>query len=394
MYIKKIKQTVPKPNAQLLRNFSKNAIVRTAINLVKEGVLKRPWRIVSIGDNEYKEYTDIVTKIINNPNKDDDYDSFFGAILEDSIVGDCMAFEKARAGGGRPLFLFPIDGMTIKMVVNNDNYKYAQEINGKDKYFTSDEIAYIKRVNRTDSPFGLGVLETAFNYINALTNTFEYSSEVASNALPKYVLNIGKEAGQKLEEYRIYFMNECMGENTVPIISSDGVQSAQISPISEDATFIKYQSFLIAIISYCFGVPAELLGIEKANDRSTSQDTYNELLEYGVKPYCRLIEKAINKHVIGELGLGKYIRFEFIYEQTLEEKQKMTDIVTKQFMSDLISINEARKMLNIPPSNNKYADYHISEMKARINDEIGMDGYNGVGNDRYDDKVTDNKLNQ
>lgn len=383
------RQNLPKPNAVMLRRFSNNPVVRMIVNLIEDGLLKRDWEIVSKTDQPVNiNQKEIVCNILNHPNSQDDYDSFFRAILEDSLVGDCMCFEKAFAGNPqRPLWLFPVDGMTIDMVINTDEFKYAQ-LNGADRrYYDANRLAYIKRVNKTNTPFGLSPLETAFAYIAALTNTFEYSAEVSSNALPKYVLNIGKEAGAKIDEFRGYFINDCMGQVSLPIVATDQIQSAQISPISEDACFMGYQEFLISIIAYTFGVPSDLVGVAKSKDRSTIADKLQLFEESALKPYAKLIEKAVNRHVIEELGYD--VKFRYIWAETLDDKQKRITLVTSKVTAELITLDEGRVELGYSPLNTKYSQSTISLCKALINEDHQINGFNGVGTvkDKSDSKT-------
>lgn len=369
------RQPMPKPNAQTLRNFSENTVVRMVLNIIIDGLIRRQWRLVDTNGSDNVEAKAIVTEILKNPNGDDDYDSFFTAILEDSLVGDCMCFEKAKGGNPqKPLFLFPIDGMTMDVVIGDTQWKYSQMQNGERKFYDSSLVAYIKRRSRTNTPFGLSPLETSFQYIAALTNTFGYSSEVASNALPKYALNlVGGSAGQKLDEVRNYFVNDCMGEVSIPILNADKMESAQIAPISEDATFMKYQSFLMAIISHEFGVPGELIGVEKANDKSTTQDKQLELIENALKPYARLLEKAINKHVIEALGYP--LRFEIIWEETLKDKQMKSEMISNQYQQDIITLNEARAALGLPQLDEEWSNDRITVYKAKVNEKYGINGF-------------------
>lgn len=393
--VRKVKTRIPKKNAMRLRMFSESPVVRQVINLVKDGVLKLDWKVVPLDETTpglYAKEVEIVKNIITCPNNEDDYKSFWGAVLEDSLVGDCMCFEKARAGNpARPLFLFPVDGLSIDLMINNKDKKYAQIVEGQTKYFSADEIAYVKRQNRTNTPFGLSPLEVSWGHINALTNTFEYAADTASNAVPKYMVNIGKDLANKMDEFKTYFRNECMGEANIPILATDKIESVQLAPISEESLFMKWQTFVATFISHEFGVPAQFIGLEKSSDRATWADKYEQFAENALKPYAELIEKAINVHVIRYLGLQDKVKFQFIWEDSLDQKERMSSMIVKQWSLDLITANEARSILGLEPFEDM-GDDRISVYKGKVNQEYGINGYNGVGNDRYTDKVTDNKL--
>lgn len=393
--VTKVKTRLPKRNATRLRYFSETPVVRQVINMVKDGVMKLDWKVVPIDETVpdlYAKEIEAVKNIITHPNNEDDYKSFWGAVLEDSLVGDCMCFEKARAGTPeRPLFLFPVDGLTVDLMVNDKTNRYAQSVDGQVRYFTSDDIAYVKRQNRTNTPFGLSPLEVSWGHINALSNTFEYAAETASNAVPKYILNIGKDLASKIDEFKTYFTNECMGEANIPIVATDALDSKQIAPVSEEALFMKWQTYVATFIAHEFGVPAQFIGLEKSSDRATWADKYEQFLENAIKPYAELIEKAINIHVIQYLGWQDKVKFQFVWEDSLDQKERKASMIVKQWSLDLLTANEARVSLGLNPLE-EFGDDRISIYKGKVNQEYGINGYNGVGNDRYKDKVTDNKL--
>lgn len=395
--VTRVKTRLPKKNAFKLRMFSESPVVRQVLNLVKDGVLKLNWKVVPLDETTpdlYQREIEIVKNIITAPNNEDDYKSFWGAVLEDSLVGDCMCFEKARAGNpNRPLFLFPVDGLSIDLMVNDKKNKYAQSVEGKIKYFTTDDIAYVKRQNRTNTPFGLSPLEVSWGHINALTNTFEYAADTASNAVPKYMVNIGKDLANKMDEFKSYFYNECMGEANIPVLATDKIESVQLAPVSEEALFMKWQTFVATFISHEFGVPAQFIGLEKSSDRATWADKYEQFAENALKPYAELIEKAINVHIIRFLGYQDKIKFQFIWEDSLDQKERMSSMIVKQWSLDLLTANEARVALGFDPIE-EYGDDRISIYKGKVNQEYGINGYAGVGQDRYADKVTDNKLEE
>ena len=129
----------------------------------------------------------------------------------------------------------------------------------------------------------------------------------------------------------------------------------------------------MGIIAYSFGVPADFIGISKSNDRSTLLEKLQLMNENGVKPYLKLIEKAVNKHVIGELGYN--LRFQFIREETLDEKQKKVTLVTTQVDHELITIDEARDKLGYKPLNTEFSSETITVYKAKVNDKFGINGF-------------------
>lgn len=380
------KITPPKPDALLLRNWSKtNPIVRRCINIIKDKLVRQPYEFTNKDIGDTSDYSDIIkslNNVLERPNNIDDRRSFFSAIDEDLVSGDCGCFEVAVTGNSyRPLFLFPTDGYTVSKVINDKTYGFAQRVTNDATsipenyiYFLPNELIYMQKQVFTNNPFGLSPIECAFEYIKALTQTFTYSSDIASNALPKYLANIKGIAGNQLDAYRAYFMQECMGVPVLPMVSAEDVQSVQIAPISEEATFMQYQQFVIAIIALAFGIPPEKLAIAKSNDRSTIAEINENLLQDCIQPYADVKESAINRLLI-ILGLSDRIVFRYIWADTLDRQKIKQDMALDAYQKDAITRNELRKALGYLPSTDEYADDFITVYKAKVNEKFGINGF-------------------
>lgn len=391
---RRFRATVPKINEQTLRRFARTAIPRRAINIVIDGVLGRGHIVEKRNPLDKADYTraiQAVETVVTTPNNQDDYYEFWGAILEDTMSGDCGCFEKARAGDiDRPLFLFPVNGFTIEFCQgyrdNPDIPRFAQNQGIKKEYFTDNELAYLKIRNFTNTPFGCSPLEAAFTYISYLLDVQEYSNLVASKSVPKFILNLGKNIDQSiLDQYRRYFEEEIYGSGDTPIISGDGSSSVQIAAINDDGLFLKYQQFLISIIAFTFGIPPSKLGQEVSNDKSTITEKNENVLEEAVKPYAKLLERAINKHVINNIGLGKYLQFRFIFEETLAQQEQRSKIDREDWNADLYLMEEIRAKKSLPPFRDERDKMTISEYKAWLNQKYPSQngGFNGVGKNRH-----------
>lgn len=375
-----------KPDAKLLRNWSRaNPIVRRCVNIIKDKLVRQPYEFTNKNPADTTDYTNVINilnQMLERPNNVDDRREFFSSIDEDLVVGDCGCFEIAPTGNSlRPIFLFSTDGFSISKVLNDNTYAYAQRVldsvtsvSSDYVYFKPNEMIYMQKQVTTNNPYGLSPIECAFEYIKALTQTFTYSSDIASNALPKYLANIKGIQGNQLDAYRAYFMQECMGVPVLPMVSAEDVQSVQIAPISEEATFMQYQQFVIAIIALAFGIPPEKLAIAKSNDRSTIAEINENLLQDAIQPYADVKESAMNK-LLSILGLSDRIVFRYIWADTLDQKQQKQNMALDAYQKDAITRNELRKALGYPESDDEFANDFITVYKARVNEKYGINGF-------------------
>lgn len=360
-----------------LRALSKTPLARSAINQIREGILNLPYEIVSLDGKAHKKDIELVKNIIQNPNCIDDYEQFIGKLIDDLLVLDQATFEKKLVKNHpQPLHLFTIDSKTIEIVENwsgnPKEYRYAQSINtGEKAFYTSEKVAMLQRSNFTYDDFGHSPMQTAYTHIRYLVDIQEYASEITGNGMPKYLLVMSEAVGQEeLDRLRIYIENSLQGATTLGVISGKDVSSVQTSPIGDEATCLSWQKMLIQIIATAFNIPPEKLGSAISNDRSTTAEKDSDMLEYTIKPWSKVIERAINKHVIATLGLSGKIAFRYIYTPTASQQTAAVERVKKLVDSDMITLNEARLLLNgvvsieLPPI--EKGELRLSEYKNEL----------------------------
>jgi HK97 family phage portal protein len=404
--------TMFKMNRENMRTFSKSAIPRRAISVIKDNVLKMPYHLKSKDGLDHSAEIAIISAVLSKPNNVESYRTFFSQILEDQLVLDAGTFEKARSGNrDHPLFLFPIDGGTIECVMSWEGDptqpRYAQFISGDRKYYLDSQIAYIRKTISTDSPFGLSPMETAFKYLQYLMNVQDYANDIASNAMPKFLTTLGKDVQpEQVNAFRAYIANEVQGQSALAIINTDTLESKQVSPIGDESLYLQWQKMLIQIIAVAFGIPSDFLGDSVSNDRSTVDEKNQNLLENTIKPYALVLQDAIQHHVVEFLGYGDILEFEYVFVPTLSQKETLTGIIRNLYITDIIKRKEARTILKqlfdeIDLTDTDESDaLYITQYKTEENIQLAeasarVGGFNGSGDKKnsYGDKPTNNKMN-
>ena len=398
--------TLPKhPNIEQLRNFAKNPVVRRPIALIEDYVSRLPYRIVPVDPNDNTDYTEqikIIKNVIDNPNTIHTKRKLDRMILEDLLTFDVGVVEKAIGGDKqRPLFLYPTDGTTMQFIVPYDYtdpnaFRYSQiQPNGQTPhYFTAKQIAYIQHNVFTDRPQGLSPVLSAYNYICYYINALERSDDVASNSTADFLIHLKGTDKDKAKEFRDYMENTIQGTGTIPVSNGDatsGVETHQIRAINKDGLFLDWQNMLIICVGMAFGCPREKMMNPPSGDRLTGPDINNAMLEEMRKPYANLMEDFYNEEVINTMGYSDKLKYEYIYEQTLADKQLNATLVTGLYANDIITKRVAQDMLSISSDDkDETLDDYISQYKNNINMELaekqselgsskGIGGYNGVG---------------
>lgn len=388
-------------SADCLRRFAKTPICRRAINLTKNGLLNCLWKIEKKDISDEADYTEaikLITRCLEQPNYSDTFRSLFGATIEDILTGDCGCIEVVEGSDiNKPLWLYPVDGFTIQIrseyISSPKDIKYQQRRNdGKEVLLADEDLIYNRLSDFTHTPFGYSPIESAFTLINYLLNSQKYAGIVTSNAVPKYILNLGKNLDeQTLIKFRKYFDEEVYGSGKTPIIGgSEGIKSEKIAADNDDGLYLQWQHFLISIIAFTFNIDPKRLNEGSSTDRSTVDEQKENVLDEAIKPLAKVLEENINKKIIGRLGYQEQLVFRFIFEDNETRKKQKSDRVLNEYNSDLLLLNEAREMLGYSKLDNEFGDMLKSEIKNALNIEyakqtqVDSGGYNGVGKNRYE----------
>ena len=359
--------------------------------LIRDGVLAQEWKIKPIKDGQRLPMHALraVGNIIEHPNSIDDYRSFWGQILDEALVGDNGAAEIVFDGDiQKPINLYPVNGFSLEHVkgffTNPEFPRFCQVTEGNRRvYLDNQDIFYLQRTKTTDTPFGLSPLEAAFNELNALFDAEGYAHRQASNAFPKNALNLGEDVDeQSLFKFRKYFQEEVYGYGQTPIIGgSKGASAIQIGVEDDKGLFLEWQKHLITIVALAFSIDPKKLGQGSNTDRSTVEEQNESLLSDAIRPYCLLIQDEINRKIIDRLGLADVMKFEFRFEDTLEQKTQKQKMLTEQWINGGITLNEYRDALGFKPLQSEYDEMTQTEMKSALNKKYAVQtgGFNGLG---------------
>jgi hypothetical protein len=233
---------VPKPTPANLRRFAETPVARRAINAIKDRIVGMRWRIQPRQGRALDQIPEgarriqILTENFESPNPDDSFRSLVEQVLEDVIVGGFGAIEldltkdwTADSTDKHPLLMWPVDGATIRIMTDwngrPDSPRYAQVtgLYGADGQIVlnDNELSYIRLNPRTNTPFGLGRLEVAFETINAFMSAYRYAGRLASNSVVQYALWVQGLTPTHHERLIRWWQDEIEGTGRVPIIAAE-----------------------------------------------------------------------------------------------------------------------------------------------------------------------------
>lgn len=361
----RLNQPILKNTPYNLRRFSETPIPRRAINLIKNAILSLEWDIRPISDedelNPEREKRIRITKSsLERPNNNDSFHSLLEAVLEDCIIGGFGCVEpRITPYYKRPFKLWSVDGSTIRLYADwsegtPDKPRYAQMTGLKGEHgmvaFLDDELIYIRTNVRASTPFGLGMLEVAFNSVNAFLGVQDMAAKAGADQIHKTWL--WWEAPQNpshIQTVRRHIQNELEGQAKVSLMA--GMKKPEIieaQPVLEQDLLLNWQEFLIRIIAAAFDLSPLSLGLERDVNRNTGEIMTMSDFRGAVVPMARRIEEGITRHLLHRTMGWRDLEFAFI---GLEDPDSMTkaNIQKTQYGMNSLTPDEIREEMGRPP---------------------------------------------
>lgn len=367
--------TLPKPMPHNLRVFSEYPPARRAINALCNPVLGLPWKIEPRPDPlatltpaveqpvltpDQKTRILAMTTVLQYPNEDMSWEGFQEMVLEDVVVGGFGAMEVATTGRtDRPVYLWPVDGQSIRINASWDGqprlYRYAQVLGYAGLAVSTmdmvklldDELLYLRLNPRTNTPFGLGYLEVAYESINAYLGAFAFAEQRASNTTPNFILYLGQHVTpQTARQWQVYWETQIEGRGKTPIIGGgEAPEVLSLAGSGEDPLWLAWQEFLIRQIAMAFGLSPMRLGLERDVNRNTSETMASDDWET-IAPLANTMRQAVNRILWKILG---WTDLHFAWEARDTDERRQADILAVQYTMNAITVDEIRALYSRPP---------------------------------------------
>ena len=407
------KKALPKPTPRNLRYFARTPIARRAINAIKNPIALLDWEVAPLPgielNPELERQIEVVTACLERPNNDDSFRTLVEQVIEDVLCGAGAIEQQPSGDMTRPLWLWPVDGLTIQVYPGwsgqPNEVRYAQAI-GFGTYtgntniidLRNDELIYIRPNPTTNTPFGVGSLEVAFDWVSRFLATSEYVGNIASNQRPEIMIDLGDVTQEEVQKFRSFWQNEVEGQGKVPIVGfpgapgdpkSRGVGINRLFPEGDDGMYLKYQEFLIRVIATAFDLSPQNLAVEADVNRNTAEVSEDRDWNAAIKPMAHLIESHITREAIhGLLGFSQIrLRFKGLER---EDEEATAEIFERYYKTNMMTPNEMRERLGMKPADHAWGDMTFADM------QIAIQAARGVGKVEDDDleKPTDGGRNE
>lgn len=374
-----------KVNPQKLRAFSETAVVRHAIDYIRNQVSKLDWDIQPLPGKKFTaaqlKQAQLAKNVFNRPNVDDSFLTFTGMMIEDMLVVGSGTFEIKQWNGNaeNPYLLYPVDSTSIQIYLDWNGSptqkRYAQQdLQGQQIDFTPQEMMMMKYTARTNTPFGMGPVESAFQAIQYLLDAQAFAGKTASSSTPKKLLYMGAEVTDtQLKEFRLYWQDSVEGRSNQPIIGgTDDVKSIELGAADDQSLYLQWQATLVSIIANTFGLDAMKFSAFLSMSRSSGETLDSMSDEGAIRPMAHLLEHYYTQ-LLELFGLDGVAEFKFMFTASMDDKKSISAIHQIYANMDVMTINEIRSEIGLPPLEDKdeetgksLGDLTITAYRAKV----------------------------
>jgi len=386
-----------KNRVSTLKNLSESAIPSRAISIVRGGIGNLEYIIRPKNSNlkptevaAYEKSIQTVRKVIDTPNAtDDNLSAFLGQIVEDILVFDAGCFEyvpKPKFSNGI-LSLEVVPGYSIAQsgVWQGDPkaIRWAQVVEGVPRvHFRDEQLEYIMMRKRSWTPHGFSKLETAMEILDAFFSVSSFQRATASEAFPPFLVWLGDNVGDaEMRQMRSFWDMELKGRGTPAFWANTGKPEViSLKPHTDDGLFLKYTELLIRVIAFVFDLKPQDFGIERDVNRSTAEVAQSASVAEAVKPLAQMIAAKCNTRVLPKIaeitGDEKILELEFFWSNVDPRDLKQeSEIIRGNTEHDILKMDEARAMLDLPPLPNGIGQLSLSAYRevVKFNPELAVD---------------------
>lgn len=346
-------------------------IMRLVIETRKDQMTRLKWNIVPRDDDiDFDESPDlekrakVIEAMFRRPDRENYWSEWLRMIMEDLLVIDAPAIHIRRTLGGDIYSLDPIDGATIKVVIDNFGRKpeppyaaYQQVLKGMPAInYSKNDLIYRPRNPRTHKVYGYSPVEQVIMTVQiALRREMWQLAYFTDGNIPDSLIGVPSTwTPDQIRQFQDWFDGLLQGNiqerrraRFVP-----GEVAKSYVPTKEAEIFGAAEEWLVRVICFAFGVsPQPFL---KMMNRATAQTSVEEAVIDGLAPLQVHIANTINAFLEDQLDEHDLM---FRWEDDKElDPQTLQTILSGYVKEGIITRNEARNDLGRDPDESDEAD--------------------------------------
>ncbi|MGH7744901.1 MAG: phage portal protein, partial [Candidatus Dormibacteria bacterium] len=333
-------------------------LLRLLLETRKDQICKLDW---SIGYKDESRRADDRTRKITEffalPYRDHTWAEWLRMLLEDMLVVDAATLYPRMNKGGGLYALEPMDGTTIKRVIDNfgrtplhPDPAYQQKLKGLPAIdYSRDQLIYKPRNIRTFRLYGFSPVEQMVLRVQTSLRrdlyTLQYYSE---GSTPDLIFSVPADwTAQQVQDFEKYFNGLLSGNSAARSRAKFVPDGMKPIDTKERSLTDKFDEWLARI--FCYGLGMSVQPFVSSFNRATAENASEAAKEDGLGPQMAWVVSLMN-YVLAHPLYFNSPDLEFVWQEE-DETDALTaaEIVDKKIRAGLMSINEARDSVGLEP---------------------------------------------
>jgi len=346
---------------QELRNLADGYdLLRLVIETRKDQIEKLCWDIKKRGEKIRKKGAALDPRIekirdfLAYPDQEHTFGTWLRMLLEDLLVLDAPALYVRKTRGGGLFALEPIDGSTIKRILDPtgrtplEGPAYQQILKGVAAVdYTREELIYMPRNPRTHRAFGFGPVEQVMTTVNiALRRQLHQLSFYTEGNTGSLVFGVPKEWTPEQTKRFEDGWNNLLAGNSAQRAKAKFIPS-DVKPYDTKEAALKddYDEWLARIVCFAFSIsPTSLV---KETNRATAQTVQSAALSEGLAPVMNWVS-ALMDHIIRDVFSAPDLEFVWSDEISMDPLVR-SQVDAQDVTSGVRTVNECREDRGLEP---------------------------------------------
>lgn len=295
------RQEEPIGFAQLRALADSYDVLRLVIETRKDQLARLRWRIrPKNGQAVQDARCGQLEAFFASPDREHSWDTWLRMLIEDLLVIDAPALYPRRTAGGQLYALEPVDGATIKRVLDETGRTplppepaYQQILKGVPAIdYTRDELIYLPRNPRTHKVYGYSPVEQIVVTINiALRRQANQLGYYTEGNVPNLLFHVPKDwQPEQIRQFQAWWDSLTQGQSKhhgrfIPE-GADPVET-KLPPLKD-----AYDEWLARVVCFCFAI-APTPFVAQVN-RATAETAHVQSLQEGLLPLQNWVKSLID----------------------------------------------------------------------------------------------------
>ena len=336
-----------------------HSTVWACINLISSSLSTMPLRVYRMVDGiMVEDARHPLNRVLASPNFDQTPVDFWDGVIRSlELRGSGLAEIERSGANGRPAVLKPIPFDRCRITRERDGrigYRWSDEF-GKTRQLFDNEVLHIRGPGG-DPLGGMSTISHARRIFGialaadrAAAGTFE--NGMRPSGVLKNTEFLNDEQRKLVDEH---ILPQLTGPDNAgrPLKLEGGFDFVPISLSPLDAQLLESRKWSVQEIARWFGVPPEFVGESSGASgvRSSFAEMTLNLMKFTLRPRFVRIEQSLEKHLLSAADKASGVKIRFDFDDLLRVDSKArAEVLQILVRSGVMAINEARRLLNLPP---------------------------------------------